>query len=145
MVRISDPMQIDHEKLRELAVMAAWVAKVWEAVDELEFLCSDLPDEELVRTGSHDPWPWEADPVAVALHLVRTAHAEGEKGLEELLAAWLGEDPEHWPTLRLMLLDPWQEPSDQWRADVPGWIRTLGEIAATAHAKYDPFGRRPAT
>ena len=157
MVRISDPMQIDDERLRELAVMAAWVAKVWEAVDELEFLCTDLPDEERVRTGPHDPWPWDADPVAVALHLVRTAHAEGQKGLEERLAVWLGEDPEHWPILRLMLIDPWQEAAGQWHVDAPDWLRILGETAAkgtpregtpregTAQAKDDPFGRRPAT
>ena len=46
--------------------------------------------------------------------------------------------------LRLTLIDPWQERPGLWSAETPEWVRTLGTIATTAHAKYDPFGRRPA-
>jgi hypothetical protein len=61
---------------------------------------------------------------------------------EELAPTWLGEDPEHWPVLRLTVIDPWKELASLWTADTPQWLRTLGTIATTAHVKDDPFGRR---
>jgi hypothetical protein len=60
--------------------------------------------------------------------------------LENLMASWLGEDPENWPVLRLSLLDPWQERPGVWSEETPEWIRVLG---AVAHEAVDSFGQRP--
>jgi len=81
--------------------------------------------------------------LVVALSVIHETRHVSEQELEELVASWLAEDPEHWPVLRLMLLDPWQERPGNWADDTPDWVRTFGAIAASAHEKYDPFGRRP--
>ena len=88
------------------------------------------------------PWPWEFDTMAVALAVVKTHRTEAVHALEELLAAWLGEDRENGPDLRLTLIDPWRERPGIWSEDTPEWVRTFATIAARAHTKYDPFGRR---
>jgi hypothetical protein len=64
------------------------------------------------------------------------------QSLEELVATWLGEDPEHWPVQRLTVIDPWKDLADLWSADTPQWLCTLATIATTAHVKDAPFGRR---
>ena len=46
MTRIDDPTQIDHPKLRDFAIQAAWVAKLEEAVGVLEELVVDLGDDD---------------------------------------------------------------------------------------------------
>ena len=74
--------------------------------------------------------------------LTHTREAAGQS-LEELVATWLGEDPEYWPVLRLTLIEPWKDLAGIWSEDTPEWVRTVGRIATTAHEKYDPFGRRP--
>jgi hypothetical protein len=43
----------------------------------------------------------------------------------------------------MTLIDPWKDLAALSSENTPEWIRTLGAIAATAHVKYDPFGRRP--
>jgi hypothetical protein len=47
------------------------------------------------------------------------------------------------PVLRLTVIDPWKALAGIWSENTPEWVRILGTIAATAHGKYDPFGRRP--
>ena len=141
MAQISDPTQIDHPQLRELAVEAVWIARVGDVVTELESLRSDQSDKERVDGGPQDDGPREANPIAEALHLVQTAHAEGERRLDERVAAWLWENPEHWPLFSFALIHPWQDPPGEWKRDTPGWIRTLGDIAAVGHARYEQFGR----
>ena len=89
------------------------------------------------------PWPWDFDSFVVALSVMTHTRDAAEQSLEELVAIWLGEDPENWPALRLTVIDPWTELAGIWSADAPEWVRTLGTIAITAHVKYDPFGRRP--
>jgi hypothetical protein len=66
-----------------------------------------------------------------------------EQSFEELVATWLGEDPEKSPVLHLTVIDPWKELAGIWSENMPEWVRILGTIATTAHVKYDPFGRRP--
>jgi hypothetical protein len=44
--------------------------------------------------------------MAMALFVIELNSEETERGHEELVATWLGEDPEHWPVLRLTLIDP---------------------------------------
>ena len=46
MIRIDDPMHIQHPRLHELAWHAANLAKLIAAVGDLEMLCDDLPEEE---------------------------------------------------------------------------------------------------
>jgi len=47
MMRISDPIQIDHPDHREFGVQASWVAKLEDAVGVLEELVVDLVDNGL--------------------------------------------------------------------------------------------------
>ena len=68
---------------------------------------------------------------------------ETESGLEELLAAWMSEDRENWPVLRLTLIDPWQERPGIWSEHTPEWIRILATSATTAQEKYGPIERHP--
>jgi len=143
MHRIYDPAQLTHPKLQELAVMAAWIATVAEASNDLEDLLIDVPPAERVLPDFSTPWPWDFDSFVVILSIVQETRQASEQGLEELVATWLGEDRENWPVFCLTLVDPWQERPSIWSEDTPDWVRTLGAIAATAHAKYDPFGRRP--
>jgi hypothetical protein len=143
MARIYDLAQLTHPRLREFAVVAAWISTIVAAAEDLEDLLSDVPPEERVLPDYSTPWPWDFDPLVVALKVVQLNREEAESGLEELVATWLGEDPEHWPVLRMTVIDPWKDLAGLWSADTPEWIRTFGTIATTAHIKYDPFGRRP--
>jgi hypothetical protein len=104
MVRIYDPAQLSHPRLRDLAVVAAWISTLAEAVNDLEDLLVDVSPEERVLPDYRTPWPWEFDPLVVALKVVQLNREEAEQGLEELVATWLGEDPEHWPVIRLTLI-----------------------------------------
>jgi hypothetical protein len=44
--------------------------------------------------------------------VVQLNREEAESGLEEVVATWLGEDPEHWLVLRLTLIDPFWKHCD---------------------------------
>ena len=147
MVRIDDPAHLTHPKLQEFAVVAAGtrrvIATLAESASDLDDRLIDVPPEERVHPDYNTPWPWDFDSFVVALSVVQTMREAAEQGLEELVATWLGENPEHWPVLRLTVIDPWKELAGIWWEETPEWVRTLGTIAATAHVKYDPFGRRP--
>jgi hypothetical protein len=136
--RISDPTQIDHPALREFAIQAAWVAKLEDAVEVLEELVVDLVDEE----QRSELEPWEEDPLEVALSVVHANYEEADQALEARVTEWLAQDPEHWPIFRLVVLDPWQEQPGRWRADAPGWVRSLGANTTLAHFQQDPYGRQ---
>jgi hypothetical protein len=60
--------------------------------------------------------------------------------LRARVAAWLAQDPEHWPIFRLVVLDPWQEKPGLWCGDVSGWVQTLGTNTTLAHVQQDPYG-----
>jgi hypothetical protein len=143
MVRIYDPAQLRHPRLREFAVVAAYISTLAESVNDLEDLLVDVPPEERVLPDFMTPWPWDVDSFVVALTTVQETRRASERDLEELIAIWLGEDRENWPVFCLTLVDPWQERPGIWSEKSPGWVRTLGAIATIAHEKYDPFGRRP--
>jgi hypothetical protein len=142
MVLITDPTQIDTPDLRELAVQAAWVAKLKDAVEALEDLVFDVDDDAEVDELSPELQPWEDEPLAVALDVVRVNFEEADSSLEERVTEWLAQDPEHWPIFRLAVLDPWQVRPGQWRDDVPGWVLSLGSNTILAHFQQDPFGRQ---
>jgi hypothetical protein len=89
------------------------------------------------------PWPWDFDSFVVALSVVNHMREASEQSLEGLVATWLGEDRENWPVLRLTLIDPWKDLAGIWSADTPEWVRTLGTIAVTPHARNVPFSRCP--
>jgi hypothetical protein len=144
MERIYDPVQLTHPTLREFAFQAAWVSTVAETATELEELLVDIPPEERVLPDFRTPWPWDFDFMIVALTLVEHTRDDVTEGLEDLVATWLGEDPENWPVFRMTLIDPWQERPGIWSDETPEWVRTLAAIATTAHETDDPFGRRPA-
>ena len=143
MARIYDPVRLTHPKLRDFAFAASWIATVVETANDLEDLFIDVPADEPLLPDFRTPLPWEFDSMAVALRIDRNYRKEAEQSLKQLLASWLGEDRENWPVLQLTLIDPWQEPPDIWSEQAPDWVRTLATIGATAHAKYDPFDRRP--
>ena len=143
MVRISDPVELRHPKPRESAVIAAWIATAAEAATELEDFLVDVPPQERVLPDFSTPWPWDFAPLVMALSVVQGSREEAEQSLEQLLGTWLRQDPENWSVVRLILIDPWQESPGVWHEDTPESVRSLGTIATTAHAKYDPFGRRP--
>jgi hypothetical protein len=144
MVRLYDPVRITHPRLREFAYQAAWIATVAESASDLEDLLVDVPPEERTLPDFSTPWPWDFDPLVVALSIVNHTREAAEQSLEELVATWLGEDPENWPVFRLTLIDPWQERPGIWSEETPECVRTLGAIATNAHETADPFGRRPA-
>ena len=142
MARISNPTHVDNPELRELAIHAAWVAKLEDAVAILEDLvfAADNDEEEIELDA--DLEPWEEEPLAVALDVVRANAEEADRVLEGRVTEWLAQDPEHWPIFRLAVLDPWQERPGQWRDDVPGWVLSLGSDTIIAHFQQDPHGRR---
>jgi hypothetical protein len=143
MAPIYDPAQLRHPKRLEFAIHAAWISSVAAAQRDLEDLLIDVPPEERELPDFSAPWPWEFDSFVVALSVVQEIREAAEQSLEELVAAWLGEDPENWPVFRLTLIDPWKELAGIWHENTPEWVRILGTIATTAHVKYDPFGCRP--
>ena len=131
-----DPAQINHPELRELALQAAWVAKLEEAMEVLEDMVVDPADDE------EDVDPADEDPLAVALSVVQAAYEDADRALEELTTARLAADPEPWPIFRLGLLDAWQEAPGRWREGAPRWVRVLAADAVLAHFQQDPSGRR---
>src|SRR5688500_12174963 len=74
MARISDPQDIQDARLRAFSATAAWIAMVAESAEELEYLLDDEPENERLLPQDGAPWPWETDPMAVALHLTQTYH-----------------------------------------------------------------------
>ena len=136
---IADPTQIDHAVLRDLALEAAWVAKLEGAVDALEDRLVPPGDDGSAPDGAGDGD--DGDPLAVALEVVEAAYEAAFRALEVRLLAWLADDPERWALLFLVLA-PWQAAPAQWRADAPGWVRVLGPEAVLAHARQNPYGRQ---
>jgi hypothetical protein len=51
MARISDPAQLLHPRLREFAVVAAWIATLAESANHREDLLIDVPPEERILPG----------------------------------------------------------------------------------------------
>ena len=84
---------------------------------------------ERVLPDYSTPWPWDFDSFVVALSVMTHARQNAEQSLENLLASWLGEDPEDWPVFRLTLVEPWQERPGVWSEETPEWVRILGAIA----------------
>ena len=138
---ISEPGGLTHPKLQEFAMIAAWIATLAETIDDLEDLLIELPREEPLMPDFHTPWPWEFDTMAVALAVVKTHRNEAVHALEQLVATWLGEDPENGPVFQRTLVAPWQERPGIWSEDTPEWIRTFATIADRVHAKSGPFDR----
>ena len=142
MNRVTDPTHVDNPELRELAIQAAWVAKLEDAVGILEDLVFDVDDDAEETEPDLDLEPWQEDPLVVALDVVRANAEDADRLLEERVTEWLAEDPEHWPIFRLAVLDPWQKRPGQWRDDAPRWVLTLGSNTIIAHVQQDPFGRQ---
>ncbi len=71
------------------------------------------------RPDFRTPWPWDFDPLSVALSAAQGSCDEGEQVLEERLVAYPGDGRENWPVLRLTLLDPWQERPGIWSEQTP--------------------------
>ena len=140
---ITDAQAIGHPVLRELALEAAWVAKLEDAAGALEDLVADLVDP-LTDADASEPAEDRAaeDPLEVALSVVASARDEADAALEGRLAAWLAEDPEHWPIFRLALLDAWRDERGALNPSAPGWVRVLTTNAALAHFQQDPYGRQ---
>jgi hypothetical protein len=57
MLRICDPAQLVHPRLREFAVAAAWISTLVESASDLEDLLIDVPPEERVLPDFSTPWP----------------------------------------------------------------------------------------
>ena len=134
---IAEPAHVDHPELRELALQAAWVAKLEEATEVLDDLVVALTEDG--DDAGENVNPANENPLAVALSVVRAAYEDADR---ERAIAWLAEDPEHWPIFRLVLLDPWQGEPGRWREGVPRWVRALGSDTVLAHFQQDPYGRR---
>ena len=139
---VTDPMKVDHPELRELALRAAWVGKLEEAMEVLEGLVLDLVDDGDDADAGADVDPSDEDPLAVAPWVVQAAYEDADRALEERAVAWLTQDPEHWPIFRLVLLDPWQKEPGRWREGTPRWVRVLATDRVLAHFQQDLYGRR---
>jgi hypothetical protein len=142
MDRISDPVRIKIPLLREFAYQAAWIATATAAVTDLEKLLDDVPPTERSLPDFSTPWPWEFDSLAVALTVLRHERDGATQSLEDALARWLSEHPEHWQ-LFWFLIGPWQETPGIWADGTPDWLRTLGTIGARAYARYTPAHGAP--
>jgi hypothetical protein len=57
MARIYDPAHLSHARLREFAVVAAWISSIVVADEDLEDLLTDVPPEERVLPDFSIPWP----------------------------------------------------------------------------------------
>jgi hypothetical protein len=90
MVRLYDPAQLTHSKLKEFAVVAAWIATLVESANDLEDLLMDVTPEELVLLDYSTPWPWDLDSFVVALSDAQETREAVEQGLEELVATCWG-------------------------------------------------------
>ncbi len=144
MGRVTEPADIENEALRDLAVRVAYDAKLGEAMADLEMLCDDLPPAERFSPDGDDlTITEETDALDVVRHLLLTSLPQMSAFLEEAIAMWLEEDPEHWAIMRLTVILPWQDSAGQWQADVPDWILFFGAFAAGAEEKFGPFGRQP--
>ena len=143
---ITDPQAIEHPTLRELAREAVWVAKLEDAVGALEDLIADLleplTDVDASLTSEDQAADEEEDPLQVALSVVASAHEEADAALEDRLANWLAEDPEHWPIFRLALLEAWRDERGSLNPAAPGWIRVFATNAALTHFQQDRYGRQ---
>ena len=138
---ITDPAQVDHPILQELARRAAWVAKLEGAVEALDDLVIDLGDDRPEGACPAPDSPDE-DPLSFALSVLQSVYEEADRELEADAIAWLAENPEHWPIFRLVVLDPWQEEPGRWRAGAPCWVRVLATDTVLGHFQQDPYGRR---
>lgn len=138
----STPADVDHPVLRELAIAAAWVAKLEEALEMIEDLAVDVIGNDEQVDGTTDRAVWDEEPLDVAASVIESAYEEADRDLEDSVLAWLGEDPEHWPIFRLVLLDGWQAAPGRWREGTPRWVRSIATNTIIAHYQNDPFGRR---
>ena len=103
------PVQLTHPRLRAFSIHTAWIATVTECLNDFEDLLVNVPPDERVLPDFSTPWPWACDSFIVVYSVAKETRDAAQEGLEESVAAWLGEDPENWPVLRMTLIDPWQE------------------------------------
>src|SRR5215207_1893695 len=85
-----------------------------EAASDLEDLLVDVPAEKRVLPDFRTPLSWEFDSFIVARSVVQYPRDASEESLEELVAIWLGKDPQNRPVLRLTLIDSCQERPGIW-------------------------------
>src|SRR4051812_44137473 len=144
MVRIDDPGPLTHPTRQAFAVMAAWLSVLAGTGQELEELLAGVPREDRHLSEFRTPWPWVFHELAIALSVVQGSRAQRKQVLAEQLAAWIAEDRENWPVVRLTLIDPWQEEgSGLWSDETPEWVRMLGTVGQSVHEEHAPLGRRP--
>ena len=137
---ISEPDGVEHPELRQLALQAAWVAKLEAALGVLDDLLAAHEGgggDAAGAPGEDDP-----NPLGVAYAVVLAAFEEADQALEAALIEWLGRDPEHWPIFRLVVLDPWSTGPGRVRDEAPGWVRSIATNGTIAHYQQDPYGRR---
>ncbi len=79
-----------------------------EAAGHLEDLLIDVPPQDRDLPDFRSRWLWEFDAFVVALLVMNHTREAAEQRLEELVTAWLGEDPESSPVFCLMMIHPWQ-------------------------------------
>ena len=145
MGRVTEPIDIQNEPLRDLALQVAYYAKLGEAMAALEHLCDDVPPAERFPLDDDLTITEETDALAVARHLLMMSLPTMKAFLAEAIAMWLEEDSEHAPILHMTVVLPWQDPPGQWQADAPDWIRFFDAIAAAAQEKLGPFGSQAVT
>src|SRR3954471_21122052 len=98
---IYDPVQLTHPRLRDFSMHAAWIATVTECLNDFEDLIVTVPPDERVLPDFSTPWPWACDSFIVVYAVVKETRDAAQEGLEESVAAWMGEDRENWPVLRI--------------------------------------------
>jgi hypothetical protein len=92
---------------------------------------------------SADVPAWEADPLSVAQHALRTNIQYSTANGERLLANWLRADnPMRWAILQAQIILPWKDKLGEWQDDTPDWVPLLEEIAAGANRTFGPFDRQ---
>lgn len=147
MKRVPDPEKIDHAALREFAADALWVARLEEALEEIDAAqryFDEIDEGDLGRSTREtfgvtarnydeddlDPYP---TPLDLAHSLLSVDFENADRILESRLTEWLLADPEHRSIFNLVILQPWLTPKRRWRKDTPRWVQALATNTIIAH------------
>jgi hypothetical protein len=145
---VTDPEQIEHPELREMARTGDRLDRLELALYEIGNVLGYFEGDGFEHSASagvttrDDLENGKAEtPLEEAYGLVDEWIQQSEKRLELRLVEWLSRDPEHAKTFEVLILQPWLTPIGTWREQTPGWIRALCIDGANAHAQQVESGR----
>jgi hypothetical protein len=148
MFGVTDPEQIEHPELREMA-------RTGDRLDRLELVLHEIGNvlgyfegdgfassasAGVTMRDEMENGKAEA-PLEEAYGLVDEWIQQSEIQLESRLVEWLSRDPEHATMFEVVILRPWLTPIGTWHEQTPGWIRALCIDGTNAHVQQVESGR----